>query len=149
MNKIEINLKMYKQKKARLRLVINELNKITNTITEIEADSNMASQYALNSDIRSKNKVGNKVLAIVIEKDNIDNIKKEKIIELEKEKAELEYFIEDIDSRISILSEEEKRLIISAYINKKSLTEIANNMYMARSSIYRKIQNAIEKMAKI
>ena len=149
MNKVEINLKMYKQKKARLRIVNNEINKISKTIAEIDADSNMASQYALNSDIRPKNKVGNKVLAIVIEKDNIDNIKKEKIIELEKEKAELEYFIEDIDSRISILSEEEKRLIISAYINKKSLTEIANNMYMARSSIYRKIQNAIEKMAKI
>lgn len=56
------------------------------------------------------------------------------------------YFGNYKDSLFSVLSNDERKLLIDIYINKKRLNDIANERYISRMSVIRRKQKAIDKI---
>lgn len=127
-------LKNYKERKASLELKTREKNMYEKRKQGcIEVEINTTSKLEINSDIRSKNKISDKVGEAVV--NNIqknDEIKKEaeeKIKELIPQIEILKSQTEEVEIRLKSLYPKEKELLTAYYIENRTYEEIGNILY--------------------
>lgn len=122
-------LKRYKENKARLRLKLREKERILRQLESIKEAEEKVNNKDVNSSIRSKNSISDKVGNFV--STNIDRESKLKLeLEaLEKEISELNAIVEDIDIRLDALKYKEREILIAYYIDGCTYEDIGNRVY--------------------
>ena len=122
-------LKRYKENKARLRLKLREKERILRQLESIKEAEEKVNNKDINSSIRSKNKISDKVGNFVstnMDKESELNIELEA---LEKEINELNTIVEDIDIRLDALKYKEREILIAYYIDGCTYEDIGNRVY--------------------
>lgn len=158
MNKDELVLllKKYKENKAKLKLKLREKENILRDLESIKSVDLSSSRLEINSDIRSKNsisdKVGNKA------SENIDKQieLEQKLNEVEAEIKELNSKIEEVDIRLESLRYKERIVLYNYYVEGNTYEQIGNIIYyrefgQTRSdkAIQKIVERATEKMIKL
>lgn len=150
------NLKNYKENIASLKLkrrALTKKEKKLKTLQSQTAETSITSSTGVNNDIRSKNKVGNKVESAVVNKiTEIEKLKNE-ISDLKREIFILKENTEDIKIRLEALSLKEYKFIEAYYFQGKTYEEIGNILYFelykqtrSEESVKKTLYTAIEKM---
>ena len=141
-------LKQYKENKARLKLKLREKERILRQLESIKEIDLKTSNLELNSDIRSKNSISDKVGNYAT-----DNTDKEHDLRLELEIIELNSKIEEIDIRLEGLRKRDKEILIAYYVEGYTYKDIGNiiyyNLYQqtrSEDTIKKMIQRATEKI---
>lgn len=122
-------LKRYKENKARLRLKLREKERILRQLESIKEAEEKTNNKDVNSSIRSKNSISDKVGNFV--STNIDRERELKLeLEaLEKEITKLNAIVEDIDIRLDALKYKEREILIAYYIDGCTYEDIGNRVY--------------------
>lgn len=150
MNKDELVLllKKYKENKAKLKLKLREKENILRDLESIKSVDLSSSRLEINSDIRSKNsisdRVGNKASENIDKQTELDY----KLSEVEAEIKELNSKIEEIDIRIESLTYKEAEIIKDYYIENNTYEHIGNYTYFRlfkQTRSARNIQDIVEK----
>ena len=146
-------LKDYKENKAKLNIRLKELKNCRIKLKNLETETNLTTSYGINQDIHSKNKISNKVLDKVEQKDTKKSELEEEIKELEKTIRELREKVEVIDDRLEGLRYKERELLHAYYIEGRTYEDIGNNLYFQlfsqtrdKDTIKKIIDNATQKM---
>lgn len=122
-------LKKYKENKARLKLKLKEKERVLRLIEQIEEVDLKANATGINSDIRSKNSISDKVGNYASSNtDKVNNLKLE-LEALEKEIKELNDMTEDIEIRLEALRYKEREVLIAYYIDGCTYEDIGNRVY--------------------
>ena len=122
-------LKDYKENKAKLNIRLKELKNCRIKLKNLETETNLTTSYGINQDIHSKNKISNKVLDKVEQKDTKKSELEEEIKELEKTIRELREKVEVIDDSLEGLRYKERELLHAYYIEGRTYEDIGNNLY--------------------
>ena len=141
-------LKDYKENKAKLNIRLKELKNCRIKLKNLEAETNLTTAYGINQDIYSKNKISNKVLDKVEQKDTEKSELEEEIKELEKTVRELRGKVEEVDDRLSGLKYKERELLYAYYVEGRTAEDIGNKLYFQlfnQTRSDRHIQRIIEK----
>ncbi len=146
------NISSKELKERRLNKLIFQLDKLKNAAPEAP----ISSAPGINNDIRSKNKISNKVENAVVNKlTEIEELKNE-IFDLKMEIQKLDDNIEDVRIRLNALNYKERKFIEEYYFNGRTFEEIGNKVYyelynQTRDSktIKTIIRNARNKMLKL
>ena len=146
-------LKDYKENKAKLNIRLKELKNCRIKLKNLETETNLTTVYGINQDIHSKNKISNKVLDKVEQKDTEKSELEEEIKELEKTVRELREKVEAIDDRLEGLRYKERELLHAYYIEGRTYEDIGNNLYFQlfgqtrdKDTIKKIIDKATQKM---
>lgn len=107
-----------------LKKKVSELEEIKNTY-EIQ----LTSQYGINNDIRSKNKVGDKISSIVIQKEKENEELKEKIDNLNLKIKEKEKEKEFVEGFIDALKKSDREIIVAVYIEGIPINQVIKEVY--------------------
>lgn len=153
------NLKNYKENIASLKLKKRALKKREKRLKVLQSqvpETSLGSATGINNDIRSKNKVGNKVESAVVGKlTEIDELK-EDITKLKKDIFILTEHTEDVRIRLEALSFKEYKFIEAYYFQGRTYDEIGNILYLelykqtrSEDTIKKTLHNAITKMIKL
>ncbi len=122
-------LKLREKEKNYYRRKLKSLGKKSNIENEISISSNMG----INSGIRSKNNVSDKVGNFVAT--NLDKIEedkkeyKEKITEINKEIEDLNEKIEEAEIRLNSLYYKEREILSAYYVENRTAEDISQNLY--------------------
>ena len=111
-DKLIDNLKNYKKNIASLELKNRELNRLLTRLEKIKKatpEITITSAIGINSDIRSKNKVGNKVENAVVDRATKFEELEAEIKSLKAEIEETHNNIEDVRIRLNALNYKERR----------------------------------------
>lgn len=122
-------LRNYKENKAKLNIRLKELKTTRIKLKNISYETSITSSFGINQDIKSKNKISNKVLNKVEENNKIEEKIKQKINNLEAEVRELRDKLEAVEDRLAGLKYKEKELLVAYYIDGRSYDDIGNNFY--------------------
>lgn len=122
-------LRSYKENKAKLNIKLKELKTARIKLKNISYETNITSSFGINQDIKSKNKISNKVLNKIEENDEIKENTKQKIEDLEAEVRELREKVEAVEDRLAGLKYKERELLVAYYIDGRSYDDIGNNLY--------------------
>lgn len=142
-------LKSYKENKAKLNIKLKELKSARIKLKALEnIDIKISTEYGLNQDIHSKNKISDKVGKQVEENDT-------KRIELQKEIEDLEITVkkfrekvEAVDDRLVGLKYKEREILTAYYVEGRTAEDIGNKLYFQlfnQTRSDRHIQRIIEK----
>lgn len=149
-------LKQYKENRARLKLKLREKERILRQLESIKEINLKTSSLELNSDIRSKNSISDKVGNYATDNTDKENDLKLELQALEQEIIELNSMIEEIDIRLDALKYKEKQILIAYYIDGCTYEDIGNRVYFrlfnqTRSArhIQRMIERATEKIIEL
>ncbi len=135
------SLKLRKNDLRRYKAELKELEKI-------EAEKNMGTSYGFNSDIHSKNKIGDKVSQAIIRREERKAELKQKIKEHEEEIKELQEKVSEAEIRLNALKYRERKIVIAYYVDDRTAEDISRNLYWSmynRTCTARYIQNIIKK----
>ena len=142
-------LKDYKQNKAKLNIKLKELKtariklRVCNDI-----ETKTTSTYGENEDIRSKNKISDKVLDKIEENDTKRLELEAEIEELEKMVKVLRKKVEVVEDRLIGLKYKEREILIAYYIEGRTAQNIGDKLYFQmynRTCSARYIQKIIDK----
>ena len=127
-------LKEYKENVAKLKLRKKEKKHYENKLnSKPKIETSLSSATGINSDIRSKNKIGDKVGEAVVNSITRNEEEKEeakvKIAELEKEIQELEEKVEEVEIRLNSLYYKEKEILTAYYVENRTAEDISQNLY--------------------
>lgn len=122
-------LRSYKENKAKLNIKLKELKTARIKLKNISYETSITSGFGINQDIKSKNKVSNKVLNKIEENDEIEENTKQKIEDLEAEVRKLREKVEAVEDRLAGLKYKERELLVAYYIDGRSYDDIGNNLY--------------------
>lgn len=141
-------LKQYKENKARLKLKLREKERILRQLESIKEIELKSSATEINSDIRSKNSISDKVGNYATNNSDKENDLKLELNALEQEIIELNTRIEEIDIRLDALKYKEREVLISYYIDGCTYEDIGNRVYFklfSQTRSARHIQRMIER----
>ena len=141
-------LKQYRENKAKLKLKLREKERILRQLENIKEINMKSSSTEINSDIRSKNSISDKVGNYASSSIDREADLKLELAALEKEIIELNTLIEEIDIRLDALKYKEREILIAYYIDGCTYEDIGNRVYwnlfhQTRST--RHIQRMIER----
>ncbi len=122
-------LKRYKENKARLRLKLREKERILRQLESIKEAEEKTNNKDVNSSIRSKNSISDKVGNFVSTNIDRESELKLELEVLEKEISELNAIVEDIDIRLDALKYKEREILIAYYIDGCTYEDIGNRVY--------------------
>lgn len=153
------NLKNHKENLASLKLKRKSLKKKEKKLKILQSETretNITSSTGVNNDIKSQNKIGNKVEIAVINKlTEIEELKKE-ISDLKKDIFILTEYTEDTKIRLEALNFKEYKFVEAYFFQGRIYEEIGNILYFelfkqtrSEDSVKRTIDNAIKKMIKL
>ena len=109
-------LKQYKEDRARLKLKLREKERILRQLESIKEINLKTSSLELNSDIRSKNSISDKVGNYATNNTDKENDLKLELQVLEQEIIELNSKIEEIDIRLEGLRKRDREILIAYYV---------------------------------
>lgn len=145
-------LKEHKENVAKLRLrkkEKREWERILNAKTHIE--TGISSSPGINADIRSKNKISDKVgNTVITELDRMEERKEEarkKIAELDPIIQDLESIVEEAEIRLDCLYYKEREVLYAYYVENRTAEDISQNLYFklfSRTCSPRYIRNLIK-----
>lgn len=141
-------LRSYKENKAKLNIKLKELKTARIKLKNISYETSITSGFGINQDIKSKNKVSNKVLNKIEENDEIEENTKQKIEDLEAEVRKLREKVEAVEDRLAGLKYKERELLVAYYIDGRTAEDIGNKLYFqlfGQTRSDRHIQRIIEK----
>lgn len=148
--KKNISSKELKERKFNKRLL--KLHKLKNEMPEAP----ISSAPGINNDIRSKNKISNKVENAVVNKITEIEELEDEVFVLRQDIQELDDNIEDVRIRLKALNYRENKFIEEYYFNGRTFKEIGNIVYFdlykqtrSERTIKKEIETIVEKMAKI
>jgi len=151
-----ISLKLYKENRAKLRLKLREKERILRQLEKIKEIELRTNSFELNSDIRSKNSISDKVGNYATDNTDKENNLKLELETLEAEIIELNTMIEEIDIRLDSLKYKEREILIAYYIDGCTYEDIGNRIYFklfnqTRSTrhIQRMIERSTEKILEL
>lgn len=122
-------LRSYKENKAKLNIKLKELKTARIKLKNISYETNITSSFGINQDIKSKNKISNKVLNKVEENNKIEEEIKQKIENLEAEVRELREKVEAVEDRLAGLKYKERELLVAYYIDGRTAENISRTLY--------------------
>lgn len=122
-------LKRYKENKARLKLKLREKERILRQLESIKEAEEKVSNNDINSSIRSKNSISDKVGDFVGRKIDKESELKHELEVLEKEIDELSTVVEEIDIRLDALKYKEKEILTAYYVDGCTYEDIGNRVY--------------------
>ncbi len=122
-------LKQYKENKAKLKLKLRDKEKKLRQLESIKEVELKTSNLELNSDIRSKNSISDKVGNYATNNTDKESDLKLELQALEQEIIELNSMIEEIDIRLDALKYKEKEILIAYYIDGCTYEDIGNRVY--------------------
>ena len=140
-------LKQYKENKARLKLKLREKERILRQLESIKEVVLKSSSTEINSDIRSKNSISDKVGNYATENTDKEYDLKLELNALEQEIIELNTRIEEIDIRLDALKYKEREILTAYYIDGCTYEDIGNRVYFRlfnQTRSARHIQRMIE-----
>lgn len=145
-------LKEYKENVAKLKLRKRELKKYERRLeSKPKIETSMSTATGLNSDIRSKNsisdKVGNTVVNILAKDEKEKQEAREKIAELKLIIAELEDKVEEAEIRLNSLYYKELEILSAYYVENRTAEDISQNLYLKlfnRTCSPRYIRNIVQ-----
>ena len=143
-----ISLKLYKENRAKLRLKLREKERILRQLEKIKEIELRTNSFELNSDIRSKNSISDKVGNYATDNTDKENNLKLELETLEAEIIELNTMIEEIDIRLDSLKYKEREILIAYYIDGCTYEDIGNRIYFKlfnQTRSTRHIQRMIER----
>lgn len=141
-------LKQYKENKAKIKLKLREKERILRQLENMNETELKTNATEINSDIRSKNSISDKVGNYVADKTDKENNLKLELKALEEEILELNSAIEEIDIRLDALKYKEKEILIAYYIDGCTYEDIGNRVYFKlfnQTRSERHIRRMIEK----
>lgn len=141
-------LKEYRENNAKLKLRRKDKRKIEKELNELAIEVSFSNGYGVNSDIRSQNKISDKVSNIVVKNDSrrIELEQQLKNIELEIEK--LQDKVDEAEIRLKSLYYKEREILTAYYVDNRTAEEIGRNLYFElyqRTSTQQNIYRIIEK----
>lgn len=153
------DLKKYKENIASLKLKKKSLRKKEKKLKTLQKqipETSLGSATGINNDIRSKNKVGNKVESAVVNKLTEIEELKEDIIKLKENIFILKERTEDVRIRLEALSIKEYKFVEAYYFQGRTYEEIGNILYFElykqtrdKDTIRNIVERAIQKMMKL
>lgn len=132
-------LKRYKENKAKIKLKLREKERILRDLESIKEVELKSSSNEINSDIRSKNSISDKVGNYATNNTDRENNLKLELQVLEKEIIELNTMIEEIDIRLEALKYKEREILIAYYIDGCTYEDIGNRVYL---NLFRQTRSA-------
>lgn len=123
-------LKRYKENKSKLRLKLREKEKILRQLELIKEEELKSNENDVNSGIRSKNSISDKVGNFASKITDKENELKLELQALEKEIEELSSIVEEIDIRLDSLKYKEREILIAYYIDGCTYEDIGNRVYL-------------------
>lgn len=141
-------LKKYKENKSRLRLKLKEKEKKLRALEKIQEQELKSSYNDINSAIRSKNSISDKVGNVASNTIDKENDLKLEIESLQKEIDELSGVVEEIDIRLDSLKYKEREILIAYYIDGCTYEDIGNRVYLElfhQTRSTRHIQRLVER----
>ena len=149
-------LKRYKENKSKLRLELREKERILRQIELIKEAEERSGNKDVNSGIRSKNSISDKVGNFVSTNIDKENDLKLELEALEKEISELNAVVEEIDIRLDALKYKEREILIAYYIDGCTYEDIGNRVYFklfnqtrSERHIRRMIERSTEKILEL
>ncbi len=153
------NLKNYKKNISSKKLKERKFNKLLLKLHRLKneiPEAPVSSAPGINNDIRSKNKISNKVENAVVTKITEIEELEDEILDLRADIQKLDDNIEDVRIRLDALNFKESKFIEEYYFNGRSYKEIGNIVYFdlykqtrSEKTIKKEIENIVEKMTKI
>lgn len=122
-------LKRYKENKSKLRLKLREKEKLLRQLESIKEAEIKSGDNDVNSSIRSKNSVSDKVGNFASNTIDKENDLRLELKALEKEISELSATVEEIDIRLDALKYKEREILIAYYIDGCTYEDIGNRVY--------------------
>lgn len=122
-------LKQYKENKARLKLKLRDKERILRQLESIKEVELKSSATEINSDIRSKNSISDKVGNYATNSIDKENDLKLELNALEQEITELNTKLEEIDIRLEALRRKEREILIDYYVEGNTYEQIGNETY--------------------
>lgn len=141
-------LKNYKENKAKLKLKLREKERILRQLESIKEAELKSGDNDINSSIRSKNSISDKVGNFASNTIDKENDLRLELQVLEKEIIELNAVIEEIDIRLEALKYKEREILIAYYIDGCTYEDIGNRVYLKlfnQTRSTRHIQRMIER----
>lgn len=142
-------LRKYKENKSKLRLKLREKERKLRDLERIKEAELKSGENDVNSGIRSKNSVTDKVGNFASSTVDRENDLKLEIESLQKEIDELSANLEEVDIRLDALKEKEKKILIDYYIEGNTYEQIANRLEKTHRNIQEIVKKSLEKIAKI
>ncbi len=131
-------LKEYRENKSKLKLRKKQLEKYLINI-EVEPEKGITNIYGINENIKSKNRISNKVENAIINSEQRQLQVLEKQEELKKEIKRLEELVEEAEIRLDSLYKKEREILVAYYVDNRDAEEIGRNLYF---SLYNRICSA-------
>lgn len=122
-------LKRYKENKSKLRLKLREKEKLLRQLESIKEAEIKSGDNDINSGIRSKNSISDKVGNFASNTIDKENDLRLELKALEKEILELSTTVEEIDIRLDALKYKEREILIAYYIDGCTYEDIGNRVY--------------------
>ena len=149
-------LKKYKENKSRLRLKLREKERLLRQLESIKEAEPKPGDTDINSGIRSKNSISDKVGNFTSNTVDKENDLKLELESVEKEIDELSGTVEEVEIRLDSLKYKEKEILIAYYIDGCTYEDIGNRVYLnlfgqTRSDrhIRRMIERSTDKILKL
>ena len=129
-------LKNYNKTQSNLKLKYIELEQAKEELKNISyGDENMANSYGLNSDIRAKNKTGDKVSELIVKNENERKNKENLIREIGKQIGKLKLEVKEVQVRLGVLGDNERKIVMAYYINGKTPKQIPTKLHVSNKKI--------------
>lgn len=111
--------------------ILKELKKKLNNLEQIqnEYEISLTSQYGLNNDIKSKNKVSDKVSNAVIKKEKQAEDMKDTIIHLKEKIKEKETEKQFVENFVNALKKSDREIIVAVYIEGIPINQVIKEVY--------------------
>ena len=111
--------------------ILKELKKKLITLEDIknEYEINLTSQYGINNDIKSKNKVSDKVANAVIQKEKQNEDIETKITALQNKIKERENEKDFVETFVSALKKSDREIIVAVYIEGIPINQVIKDVY--------------------
>lgn len=141
-------LRKYKENKSKLRLKLREKERKLRDLERIKEAEIKSGENDVNSGIRSKNSITDKVGNFASNTVDKENDLKLEIESLQKEIDELSGVVEEIDIRLDSLRYKEKQILIAYYIDGCTYEDIGNRVYLElfhQTRSTRHIQRLVER----
>lgn len=142
-------LRKYKENKSKLRLKLREKERKLRDLEKIQEAEIKSGENDINSGIRSKNSISDKVGNFASNTADKEKELKLEIESLQKEIDEISANLEEVDIRLDALKNKEKQILIDYYIEGNTYEQIANKLNKTHRNIQEIVKNAIEKIANI
>ena len=122
-------LKEYRENNAKLKLRKKDKKKIEKELSELAAEVSFSNGYGINSDIRSQNKISDKVSNIVIKNDSKRLELEQKLKDIDAEIERLQDKVDEAEIRLKSLYYKEREILTAYYVDNRTAEEIGRNLY--------------------